>query len=198
MDIIEHLRQGDLFEDEVIEGIDAQGLDLSGKDFFRCTFRHVKLQESRWRGAHLEDCIFEDADLTCMQPAGMAARGVNFRRCKLMGIDWTEVGRNPQVAFEECDLRYVSFVAVNLRRTPFLRCKATEANFIEADLTEADFEGTDLTGSVFERSTLSKGQARGRARCVPRLGKEPREGCGGLARLRRHAGDVVRLAGGRL
>lgn len=154
MDLVEYLSQRDTFEDQVIEGAAAPGLGFADKEFYRCTFRRVKLPESIWRGAHLEDCVFEEADLTRMQPRGLALRGVEFRGCKLLGTDWTHVGRNPQLSFTDCDLRYASFVGTCLRRTPFLRCKAVEANFIETDLTDADFTGTDLGGSVFERATL--------------------------------------------
>ena len=161
MGTIEELERGRVFEDQVLEGIEASELDLSGKDFVRCTFRKVKLPESLWKGAHLEDCTFEDCDLTRMHPASLALSGVDFRGCKLLGVDWAGVGRNPQVTFEDCDLRYASFVALGLRRTPFLRCKAREANFIDTDLTEADFEGSDLTGCVFNRATLAKTRLAG-------------------------------------
>jgi fluoroquinolone resistance protein len=156
MDIIEHLAQMDLLEQEVFEDIDAPGFDFSHKEFYGCTFRRVRLQESRWIGARLEDCTFENADLSRMSPAGLSFRGVMFRGCRLMGIDWSELHRDPQVSFEECDLRYCSFVGVCLRRVPFLRCNATKARFIETDLTEADFAGTDLTDGVFEGTTLCK------------------------------------------
>lgn len=46
-----------------------------------------------------------------------------------MGIDFTEVSPNPEVTFEDCVLRYASFVGLSLRKTAFLRCSALEANF---------------------------------------------------------------------
>jgi fluoroquinolone resistance protein len=164
MDILEHLTQTELLEQEVFEDFDAPGLDLSHKEFSRCTFRRLRLEESRWIGTRLEDCVFENVDLSRMSLSGLSLRDVVFRRCRLMGIDWTELGRHPQVGFEESDLRYSSFVGTDLRRTPFLRCNASKARFVEADLTEADFAGTDLTDSLFERATLCKAklaQARG-------------------------------------
>ncbi len=161
MDLVDYFNQRDVFEDQTIEGAAAPGLELAGKEFYRCTFRRVKMPESLWRGTHLEDCNFEEAELTRMQPAGLVLRDVAFRGCKLLGTDWTNVGRNPQLCFTDCDLRYASFVGTCLRRTPFLRCKAIEANFIETDLTDADFTGTDLSGSVFERATLCNAKLAG-------------------------------------
>src|SRR5213078_4174008 len=90
-----------ILEDQTFEGLDLPQADLSGKEFSRCTFRHLKLPESRWKGARLEDCVFEDCDLTRMDPSQMRALGVTFRRSKLMGADWTGVSKNPQLSFEE-------------------------------------------------------------------------------------------------
>lgn len=144
------------FQGEVFANLDLQQADLSGKEFYGCTFRQVKLQESRWKQARLEDCSFEDCDLTRMNPAQMRALGVTFRQSKLMGIDWSDLSKNPLVGFEDCDLRYSSFVGTNLSKCVFRACKATEANFIQCDLTSADFSGTDLTGANFEDSDLTK------------------------------------------
>src|SRR5205814_6996891 len=57
-----------ILEDQTFDGLDLPQADLSGKEFSRCTFRQLKLQESRWKGARLEDCVFEDCDLTRMDP----------------------------------------------------------------------------------------------------------------------------------
>ncbi|WP_224363999.1 pentapeptide repeat-containing protein [Hyalangium versicolor] len=144
-----------IHQNEVFTDLDLQHADLSGKEFSGCTFRHVKLQESRWNRARLEDCVFEDCDLTRMNPSQMRAMGVTFRQSKLMGIDWTEVARNPVLSFEECDLRYSSFVGTNLSKAVFRACKAAEANFIQCNLAHADFSQTQLTGANFEDSDLT-------------------------------------------
>jgi uncharacterized protein YjbI with pentapeptide repeats len=91
-----------------------------------------------------------------MVPRELSARGVKFHGCKLMSVNWAELGSYPQLEFADCDLRYVAFVSVSLLRVPFLRCKATEATFLEADLAGADFADTDLTGAVFEKCNLRK------------------------------------------
>jgi len=130
--------------------------DLSGKELARCTFRRCKLPESRWSRTKLEDCLFEDCDLTGMAPQELALRGVAFKGTKLMGVDWTDLGKLPDVSFERCDLRYASFVKQRLRATRFVGCVAREASFLEVDLTEADFTDSDLTGSTIRGCSLGK------------------------------------------
>ena len=136
------------------EGLDLGGFDFEGKDFYRCTFRNTKLAETRWPRSRLEDCVFEDCDLTQMKPGDGSALGVRFLRCKLMGVAWDNLSPASQLAFEECNLRYASFVRAPLRKTKFLRCRAQEANFLDSDLREADFTGTDLTAANFQGADL--------------------------------------------
>jgi uncharacterized protein YjbI with pentapeptide repeats len=151
---LERLRSQDYFKDDCFEGLDLADFDFSGKDFYRCTFRHSKLTGTRWLRARLEDCAFEDCDLTQMQPGDSSALGVRFLRCKLMGITWDNLSVSSQLAFEECNLRYASFVRAPLRKTPFLRCRAQEASFLDCDLQGADFASTDLAGANFQGADL--------------------------------------------
>ena len=108
----EQLLEGESFDDETFVGFDLARADLSGKAFAGCTFRNVKLPESRWAGARLEDCVLEACDLTRLAPAEMALRGVQFNRCKMMGIDWTGVGQYPDLSFADCNLDYCSFTSL--------------------------------------------------------------------------------------
>jgi uncharacterized protein YjbI with pentapeptide repeats len=153
---LERLRSQDYLKDETFDGLDLANFDFSGKDFYRCTFRNTKLTETRWSRARLEDCLFEDCDLTQMQPGDAGALGVQFKRCKLMGVTWEKLSPSCQLTFEECNLRYSSFLCAHLRRTAFLRCRAQEVNFLDSDLQEADFAGTDLAAAVFQGTDLRK------------------------------------------
>jgi uncharacterized protein YjbI with pentapeptide repeats len=58
------------------------------------------------------------------------------------------------VRFEDCNLRYASFVRLAMNKTFFLRCMLAEATFLDTQLVQASFEGSDLTGAGFERCAL--------------------------------------------
>lgn len=150
------LEDGDFFADVTFADLAIDSADLADKELQRCTFRRCKLTESRWGRVKLEDCVFEGCDLTRMVPRGLALRGVTFKDTRLMGVDWSDIAKLPQVTFEGCDLRYASFVQLRLPATRFVGCIAREANFIEVDLTGADFTDTDLTGSTIQGCTLAK------------------------------------------
>lgn len=143
-------------QDRRFEGGDLTGADLAGKDFTGCTFKGVRLPQTRWREARLEDCRFEDCDLSRMLPDGLGARGVVFAGCKLMGVDWSNLGPYPALTFERCDLRYASFVGLRLRKIAFSGCNLQEAQFADTELAEADFGDCRLDGARFERCDLRK------------------------------------------
>jgi fluoroquinolone resistance protein len=154
-------RQGESFDDALFDGLDVADADLGGKVFANCTFRNMKLSQSRWERARLEDCVFEACDLTRLAPARMVLRGVAFKRCKMMGIDWSDLGGYPDLGFTDCNLSYCSFVSLRARKTPFVRCLLTEASFAGADLVEARFEDCQLGGARFERCDLRKASFAG-------------------------------------
>jgi uncharacterized protein YjbI with pentapeptide repeats len=96
-----------------------------------------------------------------MSPTGLVARGVTFVDCKLMGVEWTELGSFPEVTFRGCDLRYASFVSLALRKLHFERCDLRDAQLVEVDLAEAVFESCKLGGARFERCDLRKASFAG-------------------------------------
>lgn len=154
----EDLQSGESFDEATFTALamPEAGVDLGGKSFSRCTFRNLKLPQSRWQGARLEDCLFDGCDLTRLAPAGLALRGVRFERCKMMGIDWSDLGAYPDLAFADCNLDYASFVSVKARKTAFSRCSLVEATFVDCDLCEARFSACDFSGARFERCDLRK------------------------------------------
>jgi len=153
---LDRLLAEDSFEGLEFVDLDLQAVDLGAKEFTGCSFRHCKAQESRWRGARLDDCRFERCDLTRMQPRGMLAHDVHFTDSKLMGIEWADLGQFPRLSFRGCVLDFASFVALTLRKTAFIGCKIGEANFFDVDLREANFAGSDLRGSMFRGCKLGK------------------------------------------
>ncbi len=156
MTAIDRLLAADSFDGETFVGLEAHAIDLSHKELVGCAFKNMKLSESRWMGAVLEDCTFEACDLSGAVPRGMTTRDVRFSECKLLGVDWTGLVAAPRVAFDTCDLRYAIFSKLDLSKTAFLRSNITEATFVEVDLAECDFDDSDLTGTTFTGCILRR------------------------------------------
>jgi len=146
----------DSFEDQVFEGLSLEHADLSDRVFDRCTFRSSKLGETRWWRSRLDECVFEGCDIVRADVKMLALRGVRFKACRLMGVDFADIAKFPDVSFHECNLHYASFATLALRKTVFERCSFTEANFFETDLTEAKLDDCQFTGARFEACDLRK------------------------------------------
>lgn len=157
----EQLRAGDSFENETFNGLDLTGADLGNKELFACTFTNVKLPQSRWQRARLEDCVFDGCDLTRIAPAQLSLRGVELVRCKMLGIDWSELAEFPVMSFLECNLSYCSFVSLSAQKISFKSCVLVEANFIDADLAKATFHACQLAGARFEKCNLERASFAG-------------------------------------
>jgi fluoroquinolone resistance protein len=143
-----------LVEDQTFED-PCDPRSLAGQELYRCAFRGVKWPELRLEGAKLERCTFEDCDLTRTVLAGVSLRGVVFRRCKMLGVDFTKLADDPDVTFEHSILRYANISAVNLRGSKLDSCELQEARFFEANLIDVDFAGSDLAGATFDRCDLT-------------------------------------------
>jgi uncharacterized protein YjbI with pentapeptide repeats len=154
----DQLATQDSFEDAVLAGLgpETDADMLSGKEFYRCTFRNIQLHATRWARTRLEECTFEACDLSRMNSSRLTLRDVTFKDCKLMGVDWSGLESFPVMRFESCNLRYASFARLALNKTRFMNSVLSEANFIETQLVDANFEGCELSGARFDRCDLRR------------------------------------------
>ncbi len=146
----------DVYTGETFADLDLTEHQVADKEFYNCTFRNCKLGVTAWPACRFESCIFDDCDLVRMNPTRAGLHGVELKRCRLMGIDWSHVSRNPELKFTECNMRYSSFVGINLRKTEFFRCAVVDSHFNDTLLNEATMHECDLAHTTFRRCDLTK------------------------------------------
>ncbi len=138
------------FEDLRLEDHRFADLELS-----ECTFRKLVAPRSSWTGCGLSACVFEDCDLAMARLERARLHDVVFRRCKLIGVDWTQASTLiMQVRFEDCALDYGNFAGLELPGLHLLDCSAREVDFRDARLDRACFRGSRLHDSLFEKTSL--------------------------------------------
>jgi fluoroquinolone resistance protein len=115
------------------------------------------LAEADLSASAFDDVEFEDCDLSSVRLTGVSLGEVRFRRCKLLGVDWSSVSQsligNP-LLFEACQLDYGVFQNMQLRRSVFRDCSAREIDLVGADIGEATFAGTNLERARFGATRL--------------------------------------------
>ncbi|HEY1480010.1 MAG TPA: pentapeptide repeat-containing protein [Gaiellales bacterium] len=140
-----------------LTGIALAGASLVGKRFTTCRFERCTLTGADLGGITLDDVELVDCDLSSVRLIDARLSDVVFRRCKLLGVDWSTVARSligqPYV-FEECQLDFGVFRGANLRGSAFHDCSAREVDFTSSDLGNATFAGSDLDRARFATTRL--------------------------------------------
>lgn len=130
----------------------------------RCVFTSCCLEEIDLSELLIVDTIFEGCDLRMAKLDGARLQGVRFVDCRLTGTVFTACSEFAlDIALEECDLTFVSFVEMNLSNTSLKGSKLEGADFTGADLSGASLSKCDLLDARFERTNLEKADLRGAA-----------------------------------
>jgi fluoroquinolone resistance protein len=145
------------FERASISGLQLGDADLAGKRFAGCRIVRTALAAADLRKTTFDDVSLEDCDLSSVRLDGASLSDVTFRRCKLLGVDWSGTTRSligQPLVFEACQLDFGVFQTMNLRRSVFRDCSAREADFVGADISQATFQGTNLERARFGGTRL--------------------------------------------
>lgn len=158
------LVEGTDFELASMTGLQLAGESLVGKHFAACRIVRTVLAKANLRKTTFDDVEFEDCDLSSVRLDGASLSEVTFRRCKLLGVDWSAASQSligQPLVFEECQLDFGVFQNVKLRGSTFRECSAREVDFVGADLGEATFPGTSLERARFGGTRLVDADLRG-------------------------------------
>lgn len=156
------------YSDDKFNGLEHEYNELRNKEFYDCVFLNCSFQETLFYGCKFDGCLFEDCNLNLVKVTNSAFSSIEFRKCQLMGIDWTvsdwsRLGIIAPISFFECSISHSIFMGLKLNKVKIVRSMAENVDFSEADLTGADcsytdflaarFQQTDLTGVNFEMSS---------------------------------------------
>ncbi len=134
---------------------------ISGREFDGCHFVNCLFSNSDLTGTDFLDCSFEDCNFMLVRLNATGLKDVRFKRCKLMGFDFSLCSDFLfQVAFESCQLDYSLFAKKKMKQTRFEHCSLIECDFTECQLAESVFDECILTSSTFYRSRLEKADFR--------------------------------------
>lgn len=142
--------------------LDLEGTNFSQKPldkgeyenclFTNCSFTEVNLSEFGFIECQFINCDFSNATITHTM-----FRDVQFKGCKLLGLQFNECNELLfSATFESCDLRLASFFRRKLKNCSFLHSQLHEVDFAEADLQKARFEYCDFSNALFDRTNLTK------------------------------------------
>ncbi len=140
--------------------LSAQELVLAGTSFYDCRFSACLFPEVKWTDCRFVGCRFETCNLNLAEFLDCSFREVFFVDCRLSGVDWTrlrrEPGLPPEIDFERCSLDYGDFSRLDLRDRSLVECSLREAV-----LNRTLLQGANCCGSDFHRTNFVACDLRG-------------------------------------
>lgn len=150
-----------IMQDQTIEKIDFTQKNFEKGEYENCVFKNCNFGEVDLSDIKLIDCEFRECNLSLAQLNGTAFRGIIFKDCKMLGLQFERCNDfGLAVSFQNCQLNHSTFFQLNLRKTLFKDCQLREIDFSEANLTSAVFSDCDLAQSIFQNTNLEKADFR--------------------------------------
>lgn len=129
---------------------------INNREFENCIFKNCDFSNSDFSNNTFMDCEFIDCNLSMTQLAGTSLKTVQFKDCKLLGIQFQSCTDFLfSVSFEDCVLDYSSFANKKMPKTIFNSCSLKEVSFIGTNLTHSVFENCNLDNAIFNDTQLS-------------------------------------------
>lgn len=124
--------------------------------FKDCRFINSSFERSRFLNCHFQGCVISAVNL-------LDARFIRpvFRKCKVLGIDWTKTRLLQEPEFYECQLNLSNFRMIKISKAKIINCEAMEVEFTETVLAGAILTGTNFNKSRFFKTDLSGADLRG-------------------------------------
>jgi fluoroquinolone resistance protein len=148
-------------DNQTFDGIDYSHQNISGEEYYDCSFLNCNFSEANLLNSDFNDCRFENCNLSLVKLTNTGLKGVSFKNCKLIGVDFNST--NPfllNMTFSRCQLDYAGLYQMKLKETLFEECSLVEANFSESDLHDASFRECNLTNAVFDFTNLTHADFR--------------------------------------
>lgn len=150
---------------EKIVGMNASGatfadMDMSGKKFYGCNFRHCFFRGIRSEGVRARLTAFDFAILTDCTLNGTTNLNVSFGGTKLIhvlftGSDQIQVNfsglQSFQCSFDDSNLYMSRFIRANLVDTSFRNCNVKRTIFYDLNHTNVSFKLTNTREAIFDK-----------------------------------------------
>ncbi|MBT3581770.1 pentapeptide repeat-containing protein, partial [bacterium] len=125
------------------------------KEFINCTFLSCVFLECIFQTCTFNDCVFQKCDLSLAKLPNTRLMGVEFKRSKLVGINWLKTKMFSRVNFRECLINNCSFLSLNLTKIALIKCQVKDTSFAETNLSYAKCGESDFEKSIFLNTNLT-------------------------------------------
>lgn len=152
-----------IFSEQKFAPREPLAFPLTDGEFEDCTFDKISLSGQRLSRCRFFDCELVECDLSLARVTDCAFVRSKFTRCRLTGVNWSDVEKLERVSFQGSQLNDTTFIGAKLevcdfsnviaRRASFRDLSLKACIFRDADLEEAEFVNTDLRQADFRGAT---------------------------------------------
>ncbi len=150
-----------IFSEQKFAGAEPLAFPLSDCEFEDCAFDRVSLSGLKLSRCRFFDCEFVDCDWSLARVTDCAFVRSKFTRCRLTGINWSDVEKLERVSFDGSQLNDTTFIAAKLEVCDFSRVIARRASFRDLSLKACIFRDADLEETEFVNADLRQADFRG-------------------------------------
>ncbi len=128
-----------------LAGIMLEGVDLSGRRFYACSFAGAKLKNVTFAGSIFRMCFFDSCEADSCDFSGIDAQFCSFAG-----------GRFLNASFENSELIHNNFDGIKAKQCTFNYSNLYNSRFILADFDEADFVDCNMKNCFFIKNREHK------------------------------------------
>ena len=151
----------DSYYQEKFDHLSLANVAIKSKSFEECEFIACSFIDCKFEKTKFLNCMFTECILSAVVPIGCRLNDVHFRKCKVIGIDWTKTEIIRDIDFRDCQINYSNFRFLAIPKAKIVRCEAKEVDFTETDLSQADLKNTDFEKSRFFKTNLTEADFKG-------------------------------------
>ena len=134
---------------------------IQAKTFEECIFENSRFINCSFEKSRFLSCRFHGCVISAVNVLSCRFLRPVFRKCKVLGIDWTKVTFLREPEFYDCQIDLSNFRMLKISKAKIINCEAKEVEFAETDFTGAIFTGTDFEKSRFFKTNLTGADLRG-------------------------------------
>jgi uncharacterized protein YjbI with pentapeptide repeats len=146
----------------ILENLDLQLADLSGRDLRFAVLPGANLQRSTLDGANLDNADLRGVNLGYASLKWSTLRGANMTRARADGADFHGASLTgacvEQGNLDYADLRKTDLSAANFDQATFRQANLTHANLAGTSLRKVNLVGTKAAGVRFEQADTTDAQ----------------------------------------
>lgn len=152
---------GQVLENRQFVDLDFTGELISKSEFNKCNFEKCNFSGAILKNVIFIDCKFKVCNLSNTKVNNSGWRGVEFSRCKIIGVSWRDINKLLlSWHFVDCLIEYCDFNELEMKGVVFEKCQLKNCDMNRVDLQGSKFLDTNLEGTVFQNTNLAKADLR--------------------------------------